>query len=67
MTRITTSIASLRHAAHLDTRLPGRYRQLDAHHATIRRRRALAADRAALAADVTQKRMPPLRSATAKL
>jgi hypothetical protein len=64
MTRITTSITSLRHAAHLDTRLPGRYRQLDVHHAVIRRRRELAADRTALAADVTQKRMPPLRSAT---
>ena len=55
MTRITTSIASLRHAAHLDMRQPGRYEQLDTHHARLRRRQTLAADRAALAADVTQK------------
>jgi hypothetical protein len=59
MTRIISKVASFRAAPRLDTGRPGRYRQLDVHHAVIRRRRALAADRAALAADVTQKRTPP--------
>lgn len=66
MTRITTSIASHRHAAHLDTRLPGRYQPLAVHHARLRRRQKLAADTATLAAEVTQKAPRPLPSAKAQ-
>jgi hypothetical protein len=62
MTAITTSIASLRTVAHLDTRHLGRYQALDAHHARLRRRQTLAADRHSLAAEVTQKGTRPLRA-----
>lgn len=62
MTTITTSIASLRTVAHLDTRAPGRYQTLDAHHARLRRRQTLAADRHSLAAEVTHRRYAKLIS-----
>lgn len=62
MTSVTTTIASLRPAAHLDTRFLGRYQTLDSHHARLRRRQKLAADRQSLAAEVTRKGTCPPRA-----
>lgn len=62
MTTITTSIASLRTAARLDTRHVGRYHALDTLHAHLRRRQKLAAQRQSLAAEVTHRRYAKLIS-----
>lgn len=58
MTTITTSIASLRTVAHLDTRAPGRYQPLQILHGRIRHAAELEHARCLLAAEFSHRRIP---------
>jgi hypothetical protein len=56
MSKITTSIASIHAASHLDQRAPGRYRLLEAHHDRLRQQASVRKDRTVLAAEITGQR-----------